>query len=88
MLVLRREIYLFVREKDIAQIGYIPCATLNLHLADSPDCFEHENLGRRRNHVRPKREMQFRFNPVGAGSAESSYQRGSRNPRPPDALAF
>ena len=40
MLVLRREIYLFVREKDIAQIGYIRCATRNLHLVDSPDCFE------------------------------------------------
>ncbi|MGC1298740.1 MAG: hypothetical protein WA869_27255 [Alloacidobacterium sp.] len=25
--------------------------TLNLHLADSPDCFEHENRDPRRNHL-------------------------------------
>jgi hypothetical protein len=59
----------FVREKDIAQIGYLQCATQNLHLgrfSDFLDCFVHENQGRRRNHVRPKRECSSELIPVSA----------------------
>jgi hypothetical protein len=136
----------FVREKDIAQIGYLQCATQNLHLgrfSDFLDCFEHEKPGQRRNHStkrecssgsirsarrfprytcanglpqqsalcslagQPRRACRSRYRRhvsalalkpaiifrlgVGeerkAGSARN-YQRVSRNPPPPDPLAF
>ena len=46
--------------------------TQNLHLGDSPDCFEHEKWGGRRNHVRPVEAIQgsaFPFNATGVSEA-------------------